>query len=159
MWGIANSLKNIGLTLHWSGKHSEAMRHYSEALQITIGIQSRRETLEIINRIVYLIMSHVSLVKLKSDEAYMLFTFVWNHPATENSTKEFAASKRQEFAPLLSTQMIADAEKRARITTIESVVSDLLNHVQPQYFMSNPKLDSLYRVNSKMQISSISCMI
>jgi predicted signal transduction protein with EAL and GGDEF domain len=103
------------------GNDAEAERGWCEALHVTMETQGTFVALEAL----------VGIATLKAkqrniEQALELSLIVLNHPASFQETKDRAEALRAELEAQLTSQQVEAAQARAKATTFEAAVEEIL---------------------------------
>jgi tetratricopeptide (TPR) repeat protein len=122
---IGQGLAQMGRSLFALGNDVEAERIWRESLRIAVEIRGMPVVLEAL----------VGIVSLRgkrgeTPSALELLLIVLNHPACDQETRNRAEKLRAELAAQLTTQQAEVAQARARATTFEVAVAEILKQTE-----------------------------
>jgi hypothetical protein len=122
-WHMTLSLIGLGHTTCALGEYEESGRHFREALQTAMDIESLWMVLD----------SLVGLARLKTasdpgeaaaERAVELLTFVLHHPSSSQETKDRAAPLLAELENRLSPAAVAAAKERGQACDLSAIVEE-----------------------------------
>jgi tetratricopeptide (TPR) repeat protein len=122
-WWVARVLAEMGRSMLALGNEAEAGRVWREALRMAIDTRGTPVALEAL-------AGFASLQAKQGDrqQALELLLLVLNQPASFQETKERAAQLRAELEAQLTSQQIEAAQARAKATTFEAAVEEIVQH-------------------------------
>jgi predicted ATPase/transcriptional regulator with XRE-family HTH domain len=124
-WFVARVLAEMGGSMLALGNEAEAGRVWREALRIATELHGTPVALEALVGI-----ARLKAKQVNSEQALELLLIVLNHPASFQKTKDRAEALRAELEAQLTSQQVAAAQARAKATTFEAAVEQILQQAR-----------------------------
>ncbi|HSH02319.1 MAG TPA: tetratricopeptide repeat protein [Anaerolineae bacterium] len=122
--GMAGSLDTLASISRAMGNLQASQKYHQEALQISIDIQAIPLALEILSGLVVLLQEQNEDVL-----AVKILSFVLQHSAADQVTKDKANTLLAGLATQLSPSMFAQAQKDGRVWTLNAIAQALMEKV------------------------------